>query len=116
MDEVRDLARRSYDRSYSPASTARQLAAIIASGSRAKDLSKITAPTLVIHGTKDKLVRPSGGRMTARAIPGAKLLKIDGMGHDLPRGVWPQIVGAIVQTAKAAEAADGRDSVSAAAA
>jgi pimeloyl-ACP methyl ester carboxylesterase len=117
-EELREVARRSYDRSYSPASTARQLAAIIASGSRARDLPKITAPTLVIHGTKDKLVRPSGGTMTARAIPGAKLLKIDGMGHDLPRGAWPQIVGAIVQTARSAEgrATDERDSASAAAA
>jgi pimeloyl-ACP methyl ester carboxylesterase len=114
-EELREIARRSYDRSYSPASTARQLAAIVASGSRAKDLAKITAPTLVIHGTKDKLVRPSGGRMTARAIPGAKLLKIEGMGHDLPRGAWPQITGAIAQTARGAEAA-GREPSAAAAA
>ena len=103
LEEIREIARTSYDRSYSPASTARQLAAIIASPSRGKDLAKIEAPALVIHGTKDKLVRPSGGKMTARAIPGAKLLQIDGMGHDLPRGAWPQIIGAIVQTARSAE-------------
>ena len=115
-EELRDRAKRSYDRSYSPRSTARQMAAVIASGSRSKALAKIDAPTLVIHGTKDKLVRPSGGRMTARAIPGAKLLMIDGMGHDLPRGAWPQITGAIVQTAEAAEAAEAHDSASAAAA
>jgi pimeloyl-ACP methyl ester carboxylesterase len=114
-EELREIALRSYDRSYSPASTARQLAAIVASGSRSKDLATISVPALVIHGTKDKLVRPSGGTMTARAIPGAKLLKIDGMGHDLPRGAWPQIVGAIVQTARDAEGA-GRGSAQAAAA
>ena len=60
------------------------MAAIIDSGSRVADLRRIKAPTLVIHGTKDLLVRPSGGRATARAIPGAKLLMIEGMGHDLP--------------------------------
>jgi pimeloyl-ACP methyl ester carboxylesterase len=103
-EDIRDLARRSYDRSYSPASSGRQLAAIIASPPRARDLKRVSVPTLVIHGTKDRLVRPSGGRATARAIPGAKLLKIEGMGHDLPRGAWPQIIAAIVQTARGAEA------------
>ncbi|MEY2532203.1 MAG: hypothetical protein QOF29_113 [bacterium] len=103
-DDIRDLARRSYDRDYSPAGSGRQLAAIIASPPRAKDLKRVPVPTLVIHGTKDKLVRPSGGRATARAIPGAKLLKIEGMGHDMPRGAWPQIVGAIAQTARGAHA------------
>ena len=103
-EEVREIALRSFDRSYSPASTARQMAAVIASGSRGKDLAKVSVPTLVIHGTKDKLIRPSGGKMTARAIPGAKLLKIEGMGHDLPRGAWPQMIGAIVQTARGADA------------
>jgi pimeloyl-ACP methyl ester carboxylesterase len=107
VEYTRDLARRSYDRSYSPASTARQMAAIIASGKRTRELGRITAPTLVIHGTADKLVRPSGGRATARAIPGAKLLKIEGMGHDLPRGAWPQIIRATVQMAREAEATAG---------
>ena len=115
LDEIRAIARTSYDRSYSPASTARQLAAIVASPSRLKGLAKVKVPTLVIHGTKDKLVRPSGGKMTARAIPGAKLLQIDGMGHDLPRGAWPQMIRAIVQTARAAEET-GRDRAEAAAA
>jgi pimeloyl-ACP methyl ester carboxylesterase len=103
-EDLRDLARRSYDRSYSPASSARQLAAIVASPPRARDLRLLSVPALVIHGTKDKLVRPSGGRATARAIPGAKLLKIEGMGHDLPRGAWTRIIGAIVQTARDADA------------
>ena len=88
-----------YDRGHSPGSASRQLAAILASGDRTAELRHITAPTLVIHGTADKLVRPSGGRATARAIPGARLLTIEGMGHDLPLGAWPQIIDAIVENA-----------------
>ena len=65
----------------------------------------IKAPTLVIHGTVDKMIRPSGGRATARAIPGARLMMIEGMGHDLPRGVWPQIIDAISEHARAADRA-----------
>jgi pimeloyl-ACP methyl ester carboxylesterase len=68
-------------------------------------VKRIKAPTLVIHGNEDKMVRPSGGRATARAIPGAKLLKIDGMGHDLPRAAWPRILDAIATTARRAEPA-----------
>jgi len=67
------------------------------------DLKRIKAPTLVIHGKADKLIRPSGGRATASAIPGAKLDVIDGMGHDLPREVWPRILDGIEQTAARAE-------------
>ncbi len=85
----------------------RQLAAIVASGNRTKDLARIKAPTLVIHGTKDKMIRVSGGKATARAIPGARLELIDGMGHDLPRGVWPRLIAGIEQTA--ARAADERE-------
>jgi pimeloyl-ACP methyl ester carboxylesterase len=99
MDLIRDMAERSYDRDPDPRGPGRQLAAIGASGDRTKELHRIKAPTLVIHGTVDKMVALSGGRATARAIPGAKLLKIEGMGHDLPRGAWPQIIGAIVENA-----------------
>jgi pimeloyl-ACP methyl ester carboxylesterase len=95
-DDLRELAALSWDRGPSPAGLGRQLAAIITGGDRTPDLGRITAPTLVIHGTRDRLVRKSGGRATARAIPGARMLLIKGMGHDLPRGAWPQIVGAIV--------------------
>jgi pimeloyl-ACP methyl ester carboxylesterase len=63
---------------------------------------------LVIHGTVDKMVRPSGGRATARAIPGARLMMIEGMGHDLPRGAWPQIIDAISENARAADGARPR--------
>jgi pimeloyl-ACP methyl ester carboxylesterase len=98
-DEIREIAERSYDRGVSEAAFGRQLAAIIATGSRVEDLKRIKAPTLVIHGTRDPLIKPSGGRATARAIPGAKLMMIKGMGHDLPRGAWPQIIDAIAANA-----------------
>lgn len=98
-DELRELATSSWDRGVDPAGFARQLGAIIASGHRTADLRRIRVPTLVIHGKADRLVRPSGGRATARAIPDARLQMIDGMGHDLPRGVWPRILDGIEQTA-----------------
>jgi pimeloyl-ACP methyl ester carboxylesterase len=105
---LRDLLGRMYDRGHDPGSSARQLAAILASGDRTAELRHITAPTVVIHGTDDKLVGPSGGRATARAIPGARLVTIKGMGHDLPRGTWPQILDAIVENAARA-ASPARD-------
>jgi len=89
---VRDLAGRSYDRCFSPAGAARQLVAILASGSRREALAAVTIPTLVIHGRDDPLIPLEAGLDTARAVPGAELLVIDGMGHDLPRGAWPEIV------------------------
>jgi pimeloyl-ACP methyl ester carboxylesterase len=108
-DDLRVIAERSYDRGLNPAGSLRQLAAIIASGDRTPLLRTITAPTVVIHGTKDKLVPPSGGRATARAIPGARLVKIDGMGHDLPRAAWPRMLDAIVDNAaRAGEPAAAR--------
>ena len=97
-----------HDRGHSPGSSSRQLAAILTAGNRTAELRHITAPTLVIHGTADRLIRPSGGRATARAIPGAHLLTIDGMGHDLPRGAWPQIIDAIVENAARAAAPPAR--------
>jgi pimeloyl-ACP methyl ester carboxylesterase len=113
-DALRELLGAMYDRGHDPGSVTRQLAAILASGNRTAELRRITAPTLVIHGTADKLVAPSGGRATARAIPGARLLMIEGMGHDLARGAWPQLIGAIVEntgraaTPSAAPAGDRR--------
>ena len=98
-DDLRDTARRAYDRGRNPAGAGRHLAAIIHSGDRTPLLRTIRVPTVVIHGTKDPLVSPSGGRATARAIPGARLVEIEGMGHDLPRAAWPRIVGAIVENA-----------------
>ena len=99
------MAALSYDRGRDPAATVRQLAAILASGNRTRELRRIKAPTLVVHGSADRLVRPSGGQATARAIPGARLLRIEGMGHDLPRAFWPRILDAIVENARLAERA-----------
>jgi pimeloyl-ACP methyl ester carboxylesterase len=98
-EEIRELAALSYDRDHDPAGAGRQLAAIIASGDRTRELRKVVAPTLVVHGTADPLVSPSGGRATARAIKGAKLMNVAGMGHDLPRAVWPRLIDAIVDNA-----------------
>ncbi len=88
-ERLRDVAARSYDRGHSAAGVLRQLHAITASGDRTRGLRSVTAPTAVIHGNGDVLVRPAGGRATARAIPNARLKMIDGMGHDLPRALWP---------------------------
>src|SRR5919109_3393044 len=104
-DALRRIAGMSFDRGINPAGTARQLAAIIHSGDRTPLLRTITAPTLVIHGDKDRLVPPSGGRATARAIPGARLLLIRGMGHDIPRGAWPMMFDAIEHNAARAAGA-----------
>jgi pimeloyl-ACP methyl ester carboxylesterase len=98
-ENLRRVAGLSFDRGMNPAGSLRQLAAIIASGDRTPLLRTITAPTLVIHGLRDKLVPLSGGRATARAIPGARLLTIEGMGHDLPRDTWPRILDAIEENA-----------------
>jgi len=106
-EDVRTLAARSFDRDRDPFGTGKQLAAIIASGNRTADLHSITAPTLIIHGTADRLVTPSGGRATARAIPGARLMMVPKMGHDLPRALWPQIIDAIARHATAADEAAG---------
>ncbi len=104
LDDIRALAGASYDRDHDPESAGRQLAAIIASGDRTAELRTITAPTLVVHGTGDRLVSPSGGRATARAIPGAELMTVAGMGHDLPRAVWPRLIEAIAKNARRADA------------
>jgi pimeloyl-ACP methyl ester carboxylesterase len=103
-EDLRRIAGMSFDRGINPAGTARQLAAIIHSGDRTPLLRTITAPTLVIHGAKDRLVPASGGRATARAIPGARLLLIEGMGHDIPRAAWPMMLDAIEQNAARASA------------
>jgi pimeloyl-ACP methyl ester carboxylesterase len=104
-ERVRALAAASYDRGHQAAGTGRQLAAIMASGDRTERLRQLRVPTTVVHGRGDPLVPFRAGRATARAIPGARLIAIPGMGHDLPREVWPQLVDAIVETAAQAAAA-----------
>ncbi len=88
-ERVRVIAGRSYDRGHSAAGVLRQLHAITASGDRTQALHDLSIAATVIHGNRDPLVRPAGGRATARAIPNARLKMIDGMGHDLPRQLWP---------------------------
>jgi pimeloyl-ACP methyl ester carboxylesterase len=99
---VREGAALAFDRGINTAGSGRQLAAITADGNRGKRLERITAPTLVIHGKDDRLISPSGGKATAKAIKGAKLLMVDDMGHDLPRPVWPKLIDAIVENTKRA--------------
>jgi pimeloyl-ACP methyl ester carboxylesterase len=103
-DEALDRSRaeRTFARGLNPAGVGRQLRAILASGSRKQRLASVKAPTLVIHGTVDPLVRPEAGKDTASSISGAKLLMIEGMGHALPIPMWPQIIDAIDQHAHAA--------------
>ncbi|MEV4703062.1 alpha/beta hydrolase [Actinoplanes sp. NPDC049316] len=94
-DELVRRASAKYDRGYHPLGTLRQYAAILASPDRTPALAGVTAPTLVIHGEDDPLVDVSGGHATAAAVPGAELLTYPGMGHDLPRELWPPMVEAI---------------------
>ena len=101
---VRERAAATYDRGHYPAGTARQLAAILASGSRTASLRELDVPTVVIHGEADPLVPLRAGRATADAIPGAELITIPGMGHDLPKELWPTVADAIARNAERARA------------
>jgi pimeloyl-ACP methyl ester carboxylesterase len=103
-EKIRARAGRLFDRSFYPEGTARQLAAVVAGGNRTDRLRDVTTPTLVIHGAEDPLIPLSGGQATADSIPGATLLVIEGMGHDLPEGAWPRLVGAISEHTAKAEA------------
>ena len=100
--ELRALAGHAFDRGVNPPGFARQLVAILASGSRRDALGTVRAPTLVIHGADDPLVPVEAGRDTAESVPGAELLEIPGMGHDLPRALWPTVVDAISKHAEKA--------------
>ncbi len=105
-DEAFERARvsRSTDRAYNPNGVARQLVAILAAQSRSERLTTIQVPTLVIHGVDDILVPVENGRHVAAAVPGARLIEIEGMGHDLPDRVWPEVVDAIAALARQAAA------------
>jgi len=97
-DACRRIAGLAYDRAYYPAGFPRQLAAVLAAPSRTRALASLEGlPTLVIHGTADPLVPASAGRATAKAIPGARLHLIEGMGHHLPLGAWPELTTAIAE-------------------
>jgi pimeloyl-ACP methyl ester carboxylesterase len=98
-DEFRLLAEASVNRSFRPMGTSRQLAAVIAAGDRREALGKLKIPALVIHGMHDPLIQPAGGYATARAIPGARLVMFNDMGHDLPRTRWKEIADEISSVA-----------------
>jgi pimeloyl-ACP methyl ester carboxylesterase len=94
-ERVRERSGRHYDRNFDPGGVGRQMAAILAHGSRRERLGRVTAPTLVIHGKDDPLVPVEAGIATHEAIPGARLVVIEGMGHDFAPGAWPQLIDAI---------------------
>ncbi|GIF72452.1 alpha/beta fold hydrolase [Asanoa siamensis] len=102
---LRERAGVAWDRDHSAAGVGRQLAAIFASGDRTREVRRIRVPTLVVHGDKDRMVHPSGGRMTHRAIAGSRLVTVPGMGHDVPAGAWPRLADLIAGHARA-EAGD----------
>ena len=87
----------------------RQHRAVRAAGDRTGALRQVTVPTVVVHGTEDPMCHSSGGRATAEAIPGARLVLVPGMGHDLPRGAWPQLIHAIASNAARTDAPDVPD-------
>jgi pimeloyl-ACP methyl ester carboxylesterase len=89
---IRDRAAAAYDRCFCPAGIRRQMRAVTHDGSRAEQLARIDLPVLVIHGSRDTLIDPSGGRHTAAVIPGAGYFEIEGMGHDYPPPVWNEWV------------------------
>ena len=95
--EISELAGQLFDRSFYPEGAARQLLAVLTAGNRKPALLKTNIPALIIHGDSDPLVPVECGYDTAEAIPGAELLIIKGMGHDLPKGAWPQIIEAIIK-------------------
>ena len=95
--EQREFAGQVFDRSFNPMGVARQMAAVTAHGNRKPALANVTTPTLVLHGREDPLVPVTGGIDTWEAIPGADLLVLAGMGHDLPKPLWPRIVRAITE-------------------
>jgi len=104
LADLREIAERSFDRGGDPRGPARQLGAIVADGDRRPLLARLRLPATVVHGLDDRLVNPSGGRATARAIAGATLVEIPGLGHGLPRAAWPEIIAPIVATAERADA------------
>ncbi|WP_424079924.1 alpha/beta fold hydrolase [Mycobacterium sp.] len=95
---LRNDAIEAYERCYYPWGISRHFSAIIASGSLLRYDRQITVPTVVLHGREDKLQRPFGGRVVARAIRGARLVLVDGMGHDLPEQLWDRVIGELTST------------------
>ncbi|QLL08300.1 alpha/beta fold hydrolase [Mycobacterium vicinigordonae] len=101
-EQVRAEAAESYDRNFHPWGITQQFGAILGTGSLLHYDRRIIAPTVVIHGRADKLMRPAGGRAVARAISGARLVLIDGMGHDLPKQLWDRVIDELTSNFAAA--------------
>jgi pimeloyl-ACP methyl ester carboxylesterase len=101
---VADRAGRSFDRAFDPLGMVRQAVAVIASVDRTPRLRELAVPALVMHGVEDKMCNVSGGRATAAAIPGAKLVEFPGMGHDLPAALWPAMTEHIAEVVQRGEA------------
>jgi pimeloyl-ACP methyl ester carboxylesterase len=97
-----------FDRASTPNASARHFAAVYAQGNRAPRLAAVTAPTLVIHGTADPLVPVEGGRDTAKSIPGAQLLEIEGLGHGIPPALWTRLADVVAAHTSKADAARTR--------
>ncbi|MGH3959336.1 alpha/beta fold hydrolase [Mycobacterium sp.] len=97
-ERIRKEAIESYERSYYPWGIPRHFSAVLASGSLVRYDRRITAPTVVLHGLADKLMRPSGGCAVARAIRGARWVTFDGMGHELPEQLWDQVIRELTAT------------------
>jgi pimeloyl-ACP methyl ester carboxylesterase len=106
-EAVRRGAARGYDRAYHPKGTGRQFGAILAAGDRTAALGRIQVPTVVVHGDEDQVIGISGGEATAAAIPGARLLVVPGLGHELPPGFWPALADTLVVNADRADGAAG---------
>jgi pimeloyl-ACP methyl ester carboxylesterase len=101
-ERMRAFAAAAFDRCFLPAGQARQSMAIAAGDSRTEALREVRIPTLVLHGSADKLIDPSGGRRTAEVVPGARFVLIDGLGHDYPPAYWDEIVHLVTAHARAA--------------
>ncbi len=98
-DKIRERAEETFDRGVSASGVLRQMAAILNQPNRSRSLASLRIPAAVVHGTADKMVHVSGGRATARAIPGAELLVIEGMGHDMPPELFETLTDIIRRTA-----------------
>jgi pimeloyl-ACP methyl ester carboxylesterase len=99
VERTKQRAGRAFDRRFRPDGVVRQVLAIVSSPDRTEALGHLSIPTLVIHGEDDALVAVSGGRATAAAMPGSRLITIPGMGHDLPKEIWPRVVNEISRNA-----------------
>jgi len=96
-EAVRRMQTQAYDRCFCPEGADRQLHALLSSGSRAESLPHLDVPTTVIHGDRDSLITLAAGERTAELIPGAEMVVVEGMGHDLPEAFWPEIVDGITR-------------------